>query len=267
MKYYAVKFQIECAPELLQTARELLADDAAKAGFESFEDTEDGLVAYVQEELFNRAMLNDVIAPFAFVIPNVGINYEIEEIEPKNWNETWESEGFDPIFIGDRCVIYDARRLQTPPLSSFFAPLRIGIETKMAFGTGTHETTQQARARLRLWHGNSRHCRLESRRERGRGLRHRRMERGKHAPQCRAERSCEPTSAPRRFPRFEPRQRCFRCGRREYQSQHSPRRLATLRRCFVIDGNALAQRFLPRRCTSARRRSRKIRLETTNRNH
>ena len=148
MKYYAVKFQIECAPELLQTARELLADDAAKAGFESFEDTEDGLVAYVQEDLFNRAMLNDVITPFAFVIPNVGINYEIEEIEPKNWNETWESEGFDPIFIGDRCVIYDARRLQTPPLSSFFAPLRIGIETKMAFGTGTHETTQLVVAQL-----------------------------------------------------------------------------------------------------------------------
>lgn len=148
MKYYAVKFKIDCAPELLQTARELLADDAAKAGFESFEDSEDGLVAYVQEDLFNRAMLNDVIAPFAFVIPNVGINYEIEEIEPKNWNETWENEGFDPIFIGDRCVIYDARRLSPTPLSSLMAPLRIGIEAQMAFGTGTHETTRLMVAQL-----------------------------------------------------------------------------------------------------------------------
>lgn len=148
MKYYAVKFKIDSAPELLQTARELLADDAAKAGFESFEDSEDGLVAYVQEDLFNRAMLNDVIAPFAFVIPNVGINYEIEEIEPKNWNETWENEGFDPIFIGDRCVIYDARRLSPTPLSSLMAPLRIGIEAQMAFGTGTHETTRLMVAQL-----------------------------------------------------------------------------------------------------------------------
>lgn len=148
MKYYAVKFKIDGAPELLQTARELLADDAAKAGFESFEDSEDGLVAYVQEDLFNRAMLNDVIAPFAFVIPNVGINYEIEEIEPKNWNETWENEGFDPIFIGDRCVIYDARRLSPTPLSSLMAPLRIGIEAQMAFGTGTHETTRLMVAQL-----------------------------------------------------------------------------------------------------------------------
>ncbi|MBR6015751.1 MAG: 50S ribosomal protein L11 methyltransferase [Prevotella sp.] len=148
MKYYAVKFKIECAPELLQTARELLADDVVQAGFESFEDAEYGLVGYVQTELFNQSMLNEVIAPFAFVVPNVNISYTIEEIEPKNWNETWENAGFDPIFIGERCVIYDARRLETAPLSSFIAPLRIGIEAEMAFGTGTHETTRLMVAQL-----------------------------------------------------------------------------------------------------------------------
>ncbi|MBR1469383.1 MAG: 50S ribosomal protein L11 methyltransferase [Prevotella sp.] len=142
MKYYAVKFQIECAPELMQTARDLLADDVVRAGFESFEDDENGLIGYVQTDQFNQSMLNEVVAPFAFVVPNVQISYTIEEVEPKNWNETWENEGFNPIFIGDRCVIYDARRLENPPLSSLMAPLRIGIETKMAFGTGTHETTR-----------------------------------------------------------------------------------------------------------------------------
>ena len=146
MKYYAVKFKIACEPEQMQTARELLADDAAEAGFESFEDDENGLVGYVQTDLFDRTLLDERITDFS--MPEVRIDYEIEEVEPKNWNETWESEGFDPIFIGDRCVIYDARRLQTPPLSSFFAPLRIGIETKMAFGTGTHETTQLVVAQL-----------------------------------------------------------------------------------------------------------------------
>ncbi|MBR3726686.1 MAG: 50S ribosomal protein L11 methyltransferase [Prevotella sp.] len=146
MKYYAVKFKIACEPEQMQTARELLADDAAEAGFESFEDDENGLVGYVQTDLFDCTLLDERIADFS--MPEVRIDYEIEEVEPKNWNETWESEGFDPIFIGDRCVIYDARRLETPPLSSFFAPLRIGIETKMAFGTGTHETTQLVVAQL-----------------------------------------------------------------------------------------------------------------------
>lgn len=146
MKYYAVKFKIDSAPELLQTARELLADDAAKAGFESFEDAEQGLVGYVQTELFNRESLDHAIS--AFVMPEVAISYTIEEVEPKNWNETWENEGFDPIFIVDRCVIYDARRLSPTPLSSLMAPLRIGIEAQMAFGTGTHETTRLMVAQL-----------------------------------------------------------------------------------------------------------------------
>lgn len=146
MKYYAVKFKIDSAPELLQTARELLADDAVEAGFESFEDAEQGLVGYVQAELFNRESLDHAIS--AFVMPEVAISYTIEEVEPKNWNETWENEGFDPIFIGDRCVIYDARRLSPTPLSSLMAPLRIGIEAQMAFGTGTHETTRLMVAQL-----------------------------------------------------------------------------------------------------------------------
>lgn len=146
MKYYAIKFKIDSAPELLQTVRELLADDVVEAGFESFEDAEQGLVGYVQTELFNRESLDHAIS--AFVMPEVAISYTIEEVEPKNWNETWENEGFDPIFIGDRCVIYDARRLSPTPLSSLMAPLRIGIEAQMAFGTGTHETTRLMVAQL-----------------------------------------------------------------------------------------------------------------------
>ena len=146
MKYYAVKFQIACGEEQMQPARELLAYDAAEAGFESFEDTETGLVGYVQTDLLDRTLLDEKIADFSMT--EVRINYEIEEVESKNWNETWENEGFDPIFIGDRCVIYDARRLETAPLSSLIAPLRIGIEAQMAFGTGTHETTRLIVAQL-----------------------------------------------------------------------------------------------------------------------
>lgn len=137
MKYYAVKFQIRCAPELMQTARELLANDAVEAGFEAFEDTEQGLIGYVQTEVFYPAILDEQIA--SFVMPDVHISYTTEEMESKNWNETWEEQGFDPISIDNRCMIYDAR--QTPPADST-STLQIGIEAKMAFGTGTHETTR-----------------------------------------------------------------------------------------------------------------------------
>lgn len=140
MKYYAVEFFIACGSELQQTVRELLADEAATAGFESYEDTEKGLIGYVQVDLFNRPMLDDIIKRFP--IHGVNISYDITEVQQQDWNETWENTGFDPIFIGDRCVIYDVRQQGDAPLSALLAPLRIGIEARMAFGTGTHETTR-----------------------------------------------------------------------------------------------------------------------------
>lgn len=140
MKYYAVEFIITCSSELRQTVRELLADEVASAGFESYEDTEKGIIGYVQVDMFDRPMLDDAISHFS--IPDVTITYDITEAQQQDWNETWEKAGFDPIFIGDRCVIYDVRQQGNTPLSALLAPLRIGIEARMAFGTGTHETTR-----------------------------------------------------------------------------------------------------------------------------
>ncbi|MBQ9637013.1 MAG: 50S ribosomal protein L11 methyltransferase [Prevotella sp.] len=140
MKYYAVEFHIACRNELLQTVRELLADEAACAGFESYEDTEEGLIGYVQEQQFDHTTLDDVICNFT--VPDVKISYTVTETQQQDWNEEWENAGFDPIFIGDRCVIFDVRQQGESPLSALLAPLRIGIEARMAFGTGTHETTR-----------------------------------------------------------------------------------------------------------------------------
>ena len=43
MEYLEAQFTIACSANLLQTARDLLADAAAEAGFESFEETAEGL--------------------------------------------------------------------------------------------------------------------------------------------------------------------------------------------------------------------------------
>ena len=53
MKYYVARFNIECEPELLQIARELLSASACEVGFEAFEDTETGIDGYVQRQLFD----------------------------------------------------------------------------------------------------------------------------------------------------------------------------------------------------------------------
>ena len=54
MKYLVATFTIETTADLMQDCQDLLADGAAEVGFESFEETETGLKAYVQKELFDK---------------------------------------------------------------------------------------------------------------------------------------------------------------------------------------------------------------------
>ena len=137
MKYLVAEFKIECQDGMIQIARDLLTDALGEAGFETFEDTEDGIKGYVQESLFDENAMNDVISNF--MLPDVTINANIQEAEYKNWNEEWEEAGFERININDSITIYDARHDDGNGIAS---GISIGIETKQAFGTGTHETTR-----------------------------------------------------------------------------------------------------------------------------
>lgn len=137
MKYLVAEFKIECQDGMIQIARDLLTDALGEAGFETFEDTEDGIKGYVQESLFDENAMNDVISNF--MLPDVTINANIQEAEYKNWNEEWEEAGFERININDSITIYDARHDVGNGIAS---GISIGIETKQAFGTGTHETTR-----------------------------------------------------------------------------------------------------------------------------
>lgn len=137
MKYLVAEFKIECQDGMIQIARDLLTDALGEAGFETFEDTEDGIKGYVQESVFDENAMNDVISNF--MLPDVTINANIQEAEYKNWNEEWEEAGFERININDSITIYDARHDDGNGIAS---GISIGIETKQAFGTGTHETTR-----------------------------------------------------------------------------------------------------------------------------
>ena len=139
MKYLVAKFKIKASEDLMQVCKDLLADSAAEAGFESFEETEEGMEAYVQKELFDKDALDASIADFP--IEGTDISYIIEDAEDKDWNEEWEEQGFDPICVDDQVLIYDAKHPELHPTTS---PdhIEIGIEAKLAFGTGNHETTR-----------------------------------------------------------------------------------------------------------------------------
>ena len=138
MKYFEVKFTLS---PYSTDACDVLSAMAGEVGFESFEETANGLLGYVQQSFFSEAALQDAIADFPF--DGVDIQYEIREAEDRDWNEAWENEGFEPIVISrieegtPTIVIHDGRHL--PEVDS---EISIEIDAKLAFGTGTHETTR-----------------------------------------------------------------------------------------------------------------------------
>ena len=110
---------------------EILVAELGELPFESFVESEFGLTAYIQKELWNATILDDL-----FVLQSLefNISYTIEEIEQVNWNEEWE-KNFEPIEVDGMCHV------RAPFHPKTAAQYDIVIEPKMSFGTGHHETT------------------------------------------------------------------------------------------------------------------------------
>lgn len=146
MKYYVANFDIECADELLQPARELLSAAACDAGFEAFEDTDNGIAGYVQRQLYDKEALDAAIADY--MPEGTQVTYNIEEVPDQDWNQDWEDQGFEPIGVSDHLVIYDAKHTDMSMFAGDDGVMRIFIEARNAFGTGTHQTTRMILRRL-----------------------------------------------------------------------------------------------------------------------
>lgn len=146
MKYYVANFDIECADELLQPARELLSAAACEAGFEAFEDTDNGIAGYVQRPLYDKEALDAAIADY--MPEGTKVTYNIEEVPDQDWNQDWEDQGFEPIGVSDHLVIYDAKHTDMSMFAGDDGVMRIFIEARNAFGTGTHQTTRMILRRL-----------------------------------------------------------------------------------------------------------------------
>lgn len=146
MKYYVANFDIECAADMLQPARELLSAAACEAGFEAFEDTDNGIAGYVQRRLYDKAALDAAIADY--MPDGASVTYNIEEVPDQDWNQGWEDDGFEPIGVSDNLVIYDAKHTDMSMFAGDDGVMRIFIEARNAFGTGTHQTTRIILRRL-----------------------------------------------------------------------------------------------------------------------
>ena len=154
MKYFEVLFRLTAPDNLRQDVSDVLAAMAGECGFETFEENEEGLTGYVQQDFFDETALNNVLQQLPFgEEQGVSISYEVNEAPDRDWNEQWEQEGFEPITVGTHLIIYDGRHLPTlssdpaplsdsSPLTSESSPLTVKIEARQAFGTGNHATTR-----------------------------------------------------------------------------------------------------------------------------
>ncbi|NNK10292.1 MAG: 50S ribosomal protein L11 methyltransferase [Flavobacteriaceae bacterium] len=129
MSYTYIEYHFEIIPR--DPGTEILLAELAELPFESFEETENGLKAYIRQSEWREDLLGEIAI---LESPAFELKYQFHEIPPENWNKKWETH-FDPIEIGNRCHV------RAPFHEEKDVTYDIVIEPKMSFGTGHHETT------------------------------------------------------------------------------------------------------------------------------
>jgi len=110
---------------------EILIAQLSQLGFDSFQEHENGISAYVDSKISSEIDLKDIQI---LNTEEFKISFEISSVEKQNWNIKWESN-FEPIYVDNICCV----RAPFHPKSDYKYDLV--IEPKMSFGTGHHETT------------------------------------------------------------------------------------------------------------------------------
>lgn len=129
MDYYELLFTTHPTEDYQE---DLLIDELAGIGFDTFEEIGSGFKAYIPTTEFNQQKLDEHLKTYREMF---SFSYEINLILQKNWNEVWESN-FEPIQIRDKVFVRATFHPQKPEFL-----YEIVIDPKMAFGTGHHETT------------------------------------------------------------------------------------------------------------------------------
>ncbi len=129
MQYIQVTFHFKAIEEYQQ---DLLIDDLAAIGYNTFDEVEDGFAAFIDFNSYDVDKLNTVTAQLD---EELKYHYTIAEIAAENWNEEWE-KNFEPLIINNRCYVRATFHKPRPEFE-----YEIIIDPKMAFGTGHHQTT------------------------------------------------------------------------------------------------------------------------------
>lgn len=110
----------------------ILIAQLSELGFESFMEDDKGFRAYIQSD---KDFSAEQAIESLFLPEGVSINFEVNSIADKNWNEVWESN-FEPILVDNKCLVRSSFHTNFPKTD-----YEIVIDPKMSFGTGHHQTT------------------------------------------------------------------------------------------------------------------------------
>jgi ribosomal protein L11 methyltransferase len=126
-----VYIEIDCKVTPVEPWADLLIAVLGAIGYESFENTDSGFLAYVALADYDAQTTAEVLDTYQ---EHCAVNFSTKEIAATNWNADWE-KNFSPITVGDRIHV------RAPFHEVTDAEYDIVIEPKMSFGTGHHQTT------------------------------------------------------------------------------------------------------------------------------